>query len=161
MGTRAYYPWEYSTRGRLRPTSYLPGIYHRPLITNKLSASTIMSHSHITAASSSNFQLIINNALEAYKKRTKDDLRAHPLAPQLQACDSPGAILAVLQQQVHGVDQSQSGDRWTKWLDPTINVLFAFPSMLGAGVSPVRSRTCAYLSFALLFLFGRYFHLLV
>ena len=120
-----------------------------------------MSHSHITAASSSNFQLIINNALDAYKKRTKNDLHAHPLASQLQACDSPGAILAVLQQQVQGVDQSRSGDRWTKWLDPTVNVLFAFSSMLGAGVSPVRLRTSAYLSSALLFLFCRYFHPLV
>jgi hypothetical protein len=99
-----------------------------------------MSHSHLAAASSWNFQLIINNALDAYKKRTKNDLLAHPLAPQLQACDSPGAILAVLQQQVQGLDQSRSDDRWTKWLDPTINVLFAFSSTLGAGVGLVRSR---------------------
>jgi hypothetical protein len=114
-----------------------------------------MSHSHLTAASSSNFQLIINNALDAYKKRTKDDLLAHPLASQLQACDSPDAILAVLQQQVQGIDQSRSGDRWTKWLDPTVNVLFAFSSTLGAGVGLVSSRTSAYLRFALLYLFGR------
>jgi hypothetical protein len=100
-----------------------------------------MSHSHLTAASSSNFQLIINNALDAYKKRTKDDLLAHPLASQLQACDSPDAILAVLQQQVQGIDQSRSGDRWTKWLDPTVNVLFAFSSTLGAGVGLVCLRT--------------------
>ena len=115
-----------------------------------------MSHSHLVATSSSNFQLIINNALEAYKKRTKDDLLAHPLAPQLQACDSPGAILAVLQQQAQGIDQSRTDDRWTKWLDPTINVLFAFSATLGAGVGLVCSRTCSYLEFASLYLFGRY-----
>ena len=40
-----------------------------------------MSQSHL-AASSSNFQLIINNALKAYEKRTKNDLLAHPLAAQ-------------------------------------------------------------------------------
>ena len=114
-----------------------------------------MSHSHLTAASSSNFQLIINNALDAYKKRTKDDLLAHPLASQLQACDSPDAILAILQQQIQGIDQSRSGDRWTKWLDPTVNVLFAFSSTLGAGVGPVSSRTSAYLRFEHLYLFGR------
>jgi hypothetical protein len=102
-----------------------------------------MSHSHLTAASesSSNFQRIIDNALEAYKKRTRNDLLAHPLAPQLQACDSPGAIIAVLQQQVQGIDQSRSSDdRWTKWLDPTVNVLFAFSATLGAGVGMVCSR---------------------
>ena len=100
--------------------------------------------SHPTVASSSNscsnFQLIINNALKAYEKRTKKDLLAHPLAAQLQTCDSPAAILAVLQQQleVSGLDQSQSGDdRWTKWLDPTVNVLFAFSATVGAGVSLV------------------------
>jgi hypothetical protein len=100
-----------------------------------------MSHSQLTAASSSNFQLIIHNALDAYKKRTKNDLLAHPLAPQLQACDSPGAILTILQQQAQGVDQSRTDDRWTKWLDPTVNVLFAFSATLGTGVGLVCSRT--------------------
>jgi hypothetical protein len=103
------------------------------------------SQSQPASASSSNFQLIFNSALEAYRKRTKNDLLAHPLAPQLQACDSPGAILAVLQQQVQGLNQPQSDDRWTKWLDPTVNVLFAFSATLGAGVGMVCSRTRAYL----------------
>ncbi|KAF8483006.1 hypothetical protein DFH94DRAFT_647558, partial [Russula ochroleuca] len=96
-----------------------------------------MSHTHPTAASSSsfNFQIIINNALNKYKKRTKSDLLSHPLAVQLQTCDSPNAILVVLQEQLQGLDQSRSTDeRWTKWLDPTVNVLYAFSSILGAGV---------------------------
>jgi hypothetical protein len=121
-----------------------------------------MSHSQPepqpTASSSSNFQLIIDNALDMYKKRTKNDLLAHPLAPQLQACESPGTILAVLQQQVQGIDQSRSDDRWTKWLDPTVNVLFAFSATLGAGVGLVCLRTCDYLISALSYLFGRYSH---
>ena len=61
---------------------------------------------------------MINNALNKYKQRTKTDLRAHPLAAQLESCDSPSAILAVLQEQAQGLDQSRSTDeRWTKWLD--------------------------------------------
>jgi hypothetical protein len=129
--------------GGLHPAVPLcPTIPHHPLSTNNLIASALMSHPQPTASSSSNFQLIINNALEAYKKRTKNDLLAHPLAPQLQACDSSGAILAVLQQQVQGLDQSRSDDRWTKWLEPTVNVLFAFSATLGAGVGLVCSRTC-------------------
>ena len=97
-----------------------------------------MSHTHPTAAASSsssspsNFQLLIDNALDTYKKRTKNDLRAHPLAAQLQACDSPTAIITLLQQQLEGVDQSQSTDeRWTKWLDPTIHVLLTFSQTVG------------------------------
>ena len=95
------------------------------------------------SSSSSNFQLIINNALNTYKKRTKNDLGAHPLATQLQSCESPSAILAVLHEQVHGLEQSQSSDeRWTKWLDPTVNVLYAFSGILGSGVSMVCFGTC-------------------
>ena len=106
-----------------------------------------MSHTQPTAGSSSsssppNFQLIINNALETYKKRTGKGLLAHPLAVQLQSCESPTAILAVLQQQAQGIDPSRStDDRWTKWLDPTVNVLCTFSNTLGAGISPVCFRT--------------------
>jgi hypothetical protein len=101
-----------------------------------------MSHSHLTASSSSNFQLIIDNALKAYKKRTKTDLLAHPLASQLQACDSPAAILAVLQQQIQELDQSRSGDdRWSKWLGPTVNILYSLFETLGEGVSLVSLQT--------------------
>ena len=97
-----------------------------------------MSHAQTTLSSSSNFQLIINNALDKYKKRTKNDLLAHPLSAQLQTCDSSGAILAVLQQQVNGLDQSRSSDeRWSRWMDPTVNVLYALSSTIAAGVGLV------------------------
>ena len=114
-----------------------------------------MSHTHSTASSSSNFQLIINNALKAYEKRTKQDLLAHPLAAQFQTCDSPAAILAVLQQQAQGLDQSgSSDDRWTKWLDPTINVLFAFSATVGAGVGLVCPSLSTCLRSDLIYLAG-------
>ncbi len=98
---------------------------------------------HTSAALSSSFQLIINNALEAYEKRTKKNLLTHPLAEQLQACDSPSAILCVLRQQVQEINQSQTGDeRLTKWLDPTVNVLYALSAMLGEGIGLVGFETC-------------------
>lgn len=97
-----------------------------------------MSHAHPTASSSFNYQLIINNALNAYKKRTKNDLTAHPLVAQLQSCNSPSSILAVLQQQLQGLDQSRRSDeRWTRWLDPTVNVLYTLSATLGEGVGLV------------------------
>jgi hypothetical protein len=71
-----------------------------------------------------------------YEKHTKCDLVAHPLAAQLQACDSPSAILAIIHQQVQGLDQS----RMTKWLNPTITVLYAFSENLGQGVGLVCLR---------------------
>ena len=100
-----------------------------------------MSHSHPTSSSSNNFQLVINNALKAYEKRTKRDLLAHPLATQLQDCNSPADILAVLHQQVQGINQSRSSeDRWTNWLDPTVNILYTLSDTLGEGVSLVSDR---------------------
>ena len=118
------------------PSAQLSTSY--PSSSSNQSALTLMSHTQSAAASSYNFQLIINNALKIYEKRTKMDLLAHPLAAQLQTCGTPAAILAILQEQVQGLDKSQSGDeQWSKWLDPTVSVLFAFSSTIGAGVSLV------------------------
>src|SRR6267154_4312258 len=102
-----------------------------------------MSHTNPTASSSSsNFQLMINNALETYKKRTKKDLLTHPLAVRLETCNSPGDIIALLQEQVQRLDQSQSNDeRLSKWLDPTVNVLQTLSSVLEAGARLVCFRT--------------------
>jgi len=98
----------------------------------------VMSHPPPTTPPPHNFQLLFNNALKAYEKRTKNDLLAHPLAAQLQTCNSPPAILAVLHQQVQHLDQSRTADeRWTKWLDPTVNVLYALSGTLGEGVGLV------------------------
>ena len=87
----------------------------------------------------SNFQLIFSTALKAYERRTKTDILAHPLASQLQACNSPASILDVLKGQVDDLDQARRRDeRLTKWLNPTINVLLAFSATVGEGVSLVR-----------------------
>jgi len=101
-----------------------------------------MSHSHLAGPSSPNFQLIFSNALKAYEKQTKHDLLAHPLAGQLQACQSPSSILNVLQQQVQELNRSRAhDDRLTKWLDPTVNVLYVFSETLGEAVSLVCFKT--------------------
>jgi hypothetical protein len=119
-----------------------------------------MSHPQPTPASSPDFQLIFTNALKAYEKRTKRDLLAHPLAAQLQDCDSPSAILAVIHQQLEGLHQSQRADeRLTKWLDPTINILFAFSGALGEGVGLVSLWIGTYLMFTLSYLLSRRSHL--
>jgi hypothetical protein len=73
-----------------------------------------------------------------YDKTTKNKLLTHPLAAQLQSCDSPDAILPVLRDLVQQLDQSRSGnEKLRSWLDPTVNVLFAFSATLGGGVGLV------------------------
>ena len=91
-----------------------------------------------TSKASSRFQAIFDSALKSYQKQTKKDLIAHPLASQLQSCNSTNAIIAVLQDLVHQFDQAHSGDeRLIKWLNPTVNVLFAFSAAISGGVSLV------------------------
>src|ERR1700744_5019376 len=92
-------------------------------------------------SSSSNFQEIFSAAVKAYEKRTKKDLLAHPLACQLQTCNTPSSIIAVLQGQVDDLAQARGSDeRLTKWLNPTVNVLLTFSTTIGGGVSLVRIK---------------------
>ncbi|KAH8986689.1 hypothetical protein EDB92DRAFT_1229619 [Lactarius akahatsu] len=92
------------------------------------------------SSSRSSFQSVLLASLRAYEKQTTKDLLSHPLAARLNTCDSPADILAVLQDQVQEFEQSRSvDDRSTKWLDPTVNVLYAFSATLGEGVGLVFS----------------------
>jgi len=92
--------------------------------------------------SSSNYQSIFDNALEAYEKKTKEDLRSHPLLSKLESCHSPDAVLSVLREQISGFDQSRNtNERLTKWLNPTVNVLHTFSEAIGGGISLVNLGT--------------------
>ena len=84
---------------------------------------------------------MFNTALEAYEKTTKNKLLVHPLAAQLQSCDSPVAILSVLKNLVHQLDRRSGGDeRLRNWLDPTVNVLYTFSATLGGCVGLVTPK---------------------
>jgi hypothetical protein len=92
-----------------------------------------------SSSSSSSFQSVLNAALDAYEKKTETKLLAHPLAAQLQSCDSPTAILSVLQGLIQRFDRRRSSDqRLSNWLNPTVNVLYAFSATLGQGIGLVR-----------------------
>ena len=87
---------------------------------------------------------IFNAAVVNYQRKTKIDLISHPLLPKLQSCDSPEAILAVLREQISASSQSQNvDDRLTKWVNPTVNVLYSFSTALGGdfrvGLADVRT----------------------
>ena len=101
-----------------------------------------MSQEKPTTSTSSRFQAIFDAALKSYQKQTKTDLLAHPLASQLQSCNSTSAILALLQDHVQKFDKSRSGDEsLTKWLTPTVNVLCAFSAIVSGGVGLVSLDT--------------------
>lgn len=95
-----------------------------------------MSHTLTATTSNSNYKTIFDNAIEAYEKKTKKDLRSHPLLEKLQTCDSPDTVLETLREKIPGFDPSRTiDDRLTKWLNPTVNVLFTFSGVIGGGVS--------------------------
>ena len=95
-----------------------------------------------TAPSSASLETIFGAALKSYNKKTKRDISSHPLAAQIRSCDTPGSVIAVLRTQVQPLDRSQSADeKWTKWLVPTIHVLYAYSATLGDGEGLVNCET--------------------
>jgi hypothetical protein len=101
-----------------------------------------MSHHPVptASASSSDFRSIFDDALNDFKEKTRKDLLAHQLTAELQNCDSPTAILDVLNRQynIQQFIQSQSdGQRSKQWLNATVTVLCAFSAALGEGVGIV------------------------
>ena len=89
----------------------------------------------------SSFLSVFNAALENYKYRTKEDLLSHPLLPDLQSCDSPEAILAILREKIPAFSQSKNDDDGlSKWVAPTVNVLCSFSATLGGGIGVVGIR---------------------
>ena len=115
--------------------TYLPHYFIASLPSQYIMSQTLAT---TASSSSSRFQAIFEAAIKSYQKQTKKELIAHPVASQLQDCDSTNAILAILQDQIREFDQSHSGDeRLTKWLGPTVNVLSAFSATISGGVSLV------------------------
>src|SRR6267154_5314879 len=100
-----------------------------------------MSTAPSTSTSHSNFVPIFNAALESYKRRTKKDLASHPLLSSLQSCDSPETVITVLREQIPAFNQSQNrDDGLTKWVIPTVNVLYTFSGTIGQGVGLVNIK---------------------
>ena len=101
-------------------------------------SSPIMSQNPPGAASSSDYEVIFDNVLKAYKTKTGKDLAKDPLLRRLETCNSPDSVLSLLRQQIPGFDQSESSDeRLTNWVSPTVNVLCTFATTIGGVVSLV------------------------
>ena len=93
-----------------------------------------------TSSSTPNFQPVLDSALKEYKKKTRKELITDPLAEEITSCDSPEAILTVLLGKANELNQSSNSDeRLTKWLTPTVNVVNALSAALGGGVGMVNT----------------------
>ncbi len=98
-----------------------------------------------STASSSSVQSIFDAALQAYENKTQNKLLTHPLADQLQSCDSSTAISSILQDLIQQFDQRRREDeRLRSWLNPTVNVLYTFSATLGEGVGLVPLKSLSF-----------------
>ena len=104
-----------------------------------------MSQIPPSAASRLNYQAIFDSALEAYKKKTGKDLTSDPLFHKLEICHSPDAILVILREHIFGFDHPHhSSDGLTKCLNPTVNVLYTFSTIIGASPCLVSLRNLGF-----------------
>ncbi|KAF8274623.1 hypothetical protein EI94DRAFT_471554 [Lactarius quietus] len=91
----------------------------------------------MASTSPSNFRLI-SDAFDDYAKQVGIDLTKNPLADALRACDSPNAVLELLQEKAHLFQDYRDGDRkLIKWLKPIVQVVHGFYGVLGQAISLV------------------------
>jgi len=97
-----------------------------------------MSRTDLTATTRSNYHYIFESALEAYKKKTGEDLASNPLLGRLETSHSPDDVLDILREHIPGFDQPRrNDDRLTKCLNSTVNVLYAFSTTIGGNIGQV------------------------
>ena len=72
---------------------------------------------------SSRFRVLFEAALQQYESQTEIPLAKHPLAEQLQNCDSVDSVIALLQGQVQAFSEFRGTDRIMKSLKGIVSVL--------------------------------------
>ena len=88
-------------------------------------------------ASSPNIRFILD-ALADYAKQTGIDLTENPFAVHFQSCDSPDAILELLQENAKAFKDYRDGNRtFINCLSPVVHILHAFSGVLGEAITLV------------------------
>jgi len=74
--------------------------------------------------SSANFEALLNEALTKYTQKTGKNLRDHPLASNIDSCNSAESFLVLFQQQAQDFEQFRNGDsKLIEWLRPVVDGL--------------------------------------
>ena len=135
---------------RLPSPSPLPPLSKFPPISHLLFTDPSSFLSHISfisdmsrPSSSSNFQILFDAALRDYKDKTGNSLTDHPIAKQLETCESVNSITDVLQEQASRFRELRESDgRLMKALNSSVDVLCApfIGSALNGAIGLVVSR---------------------
>jgi hypothetical protein len=96
----------------------------------------------------SDFQSILD-AVDKYAEQTGINLKENPFADKVKSCDSPGAVLLLLQENVQAFkDYRDNNRKFIDCLSPVVQFIHAFSGILGeaAGlVSREQSSRCLFL----------------
>jgi hypothetical protein len=82
---------------------------------------------------SAHFRAIFGYALGAYEKKAGVTLAEHPLAVQLQSCQSVESIIVVLQGQVQAFGEFRGIDRLMKSVRNTVSILTTLSTSASLG----------------------------
>ncbi|KAI9434300.1 hypothetical protein H4582DRAFT_792996 [Lactarius indigo] len=85
----------------------------------------------------SNFQSILD-ALDKYAEQTGINLNDNPIADKINDCDSPGAVLILLQDNIKAFNDYRDQNRkFIDCLNPVVQFVHAFSAVLGDAVGLV------------------------
>lgn len=82
----------------------------------------------------SDFQQIFEDAIKAYKGRTKKGLLDDPLTSEFEGSSSSEAILSILKRRIEDLDQNP---RLIRRLEPIVKSLLTLSTLSGSGGHPV------------------------
>ena len=128
-----------SNRGRL-PKRCLPDAVHAVIDNNDILTELLRllpTPFSLSTMSSPNLQLI-RNALDNYAEQMKIDLNDNPFAEQVKDCETPGAILQLLEK--NRDDFKEYRDKNRKFIDclnPVVKFVHAFSGILDEAASLV------------------------
>ena len=91
----------------------------------------------------SSFRLLFEIAFQDYEKQTGTKLVGHPLAKEIQACDSIEAITTLFQQQIATFRNFKGADgKVIKPLKGSVHILYmlSISAALGEGIGVVRYK---------------------
>jgi hypothetical protein len=91
---------------------------------------------------SSSFQALFESALQDYETQTGISLANHPLAQQLQNCQSVESVTALLQEQAHAFSKFRESDKIFKSLKGVVSALskVSATAALGHAIGMVSPR---------------------
>jgi hypothetical protein len=120
------------------PIHLRPRLVHLPLFSTSGLPMSTANQTAGPSRSDDNFTAIFQAALSEYETVTGKQLRTHPFATQLGACDSPQAVSSVLRTQAQAFSKFREGDGrlMDAWIRPS-TFFFTFSATLGEGIGLV------------------------